>query len=190
MLYYRLSRCAKSKMDCPAIPVGPIYDTKDLLLHRLVRVDGKDELMLKGISPHLSPELLKTLYEMGHADEILLADAHFPGHTLGRRVLRADGIHISQLLHAILPLFELEQSEDALTMMQPDRGDAMNSDVEADFLTVVRKYSARSAPPARIARQAFYERAKGAYVVVMTGELRAYGNLILKKGVTPVTATS
>jgi L-fucose mutarotase len=89
--------------------------------------------MLKGISPYLSPDLLKSLHEMGHGDELLLADAHFPGHTLGRRVLRVDGIDISQLLHAILPLFELEQSDDALTMMQPDGRDPMNSDVEADF---------------------------------------------------------
>lgn len=146
--------------------------------------------MLKGISPYLSPELLKTLYEMGHGDELLLADAHFPGYTLGRRVLRADGIQTSQLLHAILPLFELEGSDDALTMMQPDGGDPMNSDVESDFLGVVRKYSARPAAAARIAREAFYERSRVAYAVVMTGELRAYGNLILKKGVTPVTATS
>ena len=58
--------------------------------------------MLKGISPYLSPDLLKTLYEMGHGDELLLADVHFPGHTLGRRVVRADGLNISQLLDAIL----------------------------------------------------------------------------------------
>jgi L-fucose mutarotase len=140
--------------------------------------------MLKGISPYLSPELLKTLAEMGHGDELLLADAHFPGHTLGRRVVRADGLNVSQLLDAILPLFELEKTEDALAMMQRDDS-AVNDAVEADFLRVVRKHAERPAPAARIARAAFYERAKAAYVVVMTGELRAYGNLILKKGVTP-----
>ena len=76
--------------------------------------------MLKGISPLLSPELLKTMYEMGHGDELLLADAHFPGHTLGRRVVRADGLNISQLLDAILPLFALENAADAVAMMPPD----------------------------------------------------------------------
>lgn len=141
--------------------------------------------MLKGISPYLSPELLKILHEMGHGDEILLADAHFPGHTLGRRVVRADGLNVSQLLDAILPLFELEKADDALAMMQRD-DNAMNDEVEADFLTAVRRHAARTSPAARIARAAFYERAKGAYCVVMTGELRAYGNVILKKGVTPV----
>jgi len=142
--------------------------------------------MLKGISPYLSPELLKVLHEMGHGDELVLADAHFPGHTLGRRVVRADGLNISQLLDAILPLFELEKAEDALAMMQPDGGDPLNAEVEADFLRAVRRHAARTSPAARIAREAFYERAKSAYVVVMTGELRAYGNVILKKGVTPV----
>jgi L-fucose mutarotase len=142
--------------------------------------------MLKGISPCLSPELLKTLHEMGHADEIVLADAHFPGHTIGRRVVRADGLNVSQLLDAILPLFELECTEDALVMMQPDGGDSMNSDVEADFMAVVHRHASRTAPPVRVARRDFYERAKAAYCVVMTGELRAYGNLILTKGVTPV----
>jgi L-fucose mutarotase len=144
--------------------------------------------MLKGISPYLSPDLLKTLYEMGHGDELLLADAHFPGHTLGRRVLRADGINIPQLLNAILPLFELDQAADALTMMQPDATDAMNHAVETDFLEAVRRHISRSAPPLRIGRVAFYERAKAAYAVVMTGEVRPYGNLILKKGVTPLSS--
>lgn len=144
--------------------------------------------MLKGISPYLSPDLLKTLYEMGHGDELLLADAHFPGHTLGLRVVRADGLNIPQLLGAILPLFELDRAADALTMMQPDAGDPMNDAVEADFLEAARKYVSRAAPPVRVERLAFYERAKATYAVVMTGEVRAYGNLILKKGVTPTSS--
>src|ERR1700722_13647201 len=146
--------------------------------------------MLKGISPYLSPDLLKLLYEMGHGDEILLADAHFPGHSFGRRVLRADGLTIPQLLGGILPLFELDSPIDALVMMQPDPGEPMNHDVEADFLQAARRHVAGVAMPQRVARQAFYERAKSAYAVVMTGETRAYGNLILRKGVTPLASAS
>jgi L-fucose mutarotase len=146
--------------------------------------------MLKGISPYLSPDLLKLLYEMGHGDEILLADAHFPGHSFGRRVLRADGLAIPQLLDGILPLFELDSPVDALVMMQPSPGDPMNHDVEADFLRAVRRHVAGVAAPLRLTREAFYERAKAAYAVVMTGETRAYGNLILRKGVTPLTSAS
>jgi L-fucose mutarotase len=63
----------------------------------------------------------------------------------------------------------------------------MNHDVEADFLQAARPHVAGVAAPLRLPRQAFYERAKAAYAVVMTGETRAYGNLILRKGVTPLT---
>lgn len=64
--------------------------------------------MLKGISRYISPELLVVLHKMGHGDEIVLADAHFPGHSIGPDVLRADGISVTELLDGILPLFELE----------------------------------------------------------------------------------
>ena len=64
--------------------------------------------MLKGISPLLSPELLVTLYRMWHGDEIVLADAHFPGHSCNKLVIRADGLVIEPLLVAILPRFELD----------------------------------------------------------------------------------
>lgn len=143
--------------------------------------------MLKGISPLLSPDLLKTLCEMGHGDELLLADVHFPGHTLGKRVLRADGLIIPQLLDAILPLFELDKHASALIMMQPDPGDTPDPTVEADFLCAARRHSPEASPLTSIARQAFYDRARSAYAVLITGELRAYGNLILRKGVTPIT---
>jgi L-fucose mutarotase len=65
--------------------------------------------MLKGISPLISPAILEVLARMGHGDEIILADAHFPGETFNQRVLRADGLRIPALLEAILPLFELDQ---------------------------------------------------------------------------------
>ncbi|HYK35059.1 L-fucose mutarotase [Alloacidobacterium sp.] len=142
--------------------------------------------MLKGISPLLSPDLLKMLCEMGHGDEILLADAHFPGHTLGKHVLRADGLTIPQLLDAILPLLVLDEHANPLIMMQPDAGDSADPTVEADFLSAARRLAPEVSAIIRIPRPAFYDRAKSAYAVVITGELRAYGNLILRKGVTPI----
>ena len=54
--------------------------------------------MLKNISPLFSPELLATIYRMGHGDEIVLADAHFPGHSMNNNVIRADGLQIEDLL--------------------------------------------------------------------------------------------
>ena len=142
--------------------------------------------MLKGISKFISPELLAVLHRMGHGDEILLADAHFPGHSSGPEVVRADGITVTQLLEGILPLFELDSYAPPLMMMQAVPGDALDPKVESDYMAVVRKQVPNAAAPQRVERFAFYERAQKAFAIVMTGELRKYGNLLLKKGVTPV----
>lgn len=139
--------------------------------------------MLQGISPLISPELLKILCEMGHGDEIVLADSNFPGASIGKRLVRADGLPIKVLLEAILPLFVLDRYADPLLMMQVVQGDKLDPAVEADYMQVVRRYQPDAAAPVRIERNAFYERARDAFCVVMTGELRVYGNLILKKGV-------
>ena len=142
--------------------------------------------MLKGISPVLSPGLLAVLCEMGHGDEIVLADAHFPGHTMNKRVLRADGIGIGALLDGILPLFELDSYAPPLVMMAAVAGDELDASVEAAYRAVIDKHAAGVVAIERIDRFAFYERAKSGYAVVMTGETAKYGNILLKKGVTPV----
>lgn len=144
--------------------------------------------MLKGISPLLSPDLLGALYRMGHGDEIILADAHFPGETCNKNVLRADGLRIADLLNAVLPLFVLDPYvPDPVLMMAPVPGD----ELDAALLAAYRKTLAQHAPDAPaiqfIDRFPFYERARSAYAVVMTGETAKYGNIILKKGVTPLS---
>ena len=139
--------------------------------------------MLKGISPAVSPDLLKILCEMGHGDEIVLADSNFPGASIGKRLIRADGLPIKTILEAILPLFVLDRYADPLIMMQAVSGDKLDPAVEADYMQVVRRHQPDAAAPVRVERNAFYERASHAFCVVMTGELRVYGNLILKKGV-------
>ena len=91
--------------------------------------------MLKGISHLISPALLEVLARMGHGDEIVLADAHFPGETCNARVLRADGLRVPDLLEAILPLFELDAYVDApLIMMAAVEGDTLDPDVEESYM--------------------------------------------------------
>jgi L-fucose mutarotase len=142
--------------------------------------------MLKGISPLLSPELLATLCRMGHGDEIVLADAHFPGESLGPRVIRADGLQIPALLDAILPLYELDSYVDApVAMMAAVEGDRLDPEVERAYRRAIDRHAPKTPPIARIERFAFYERARKAFAVVMTGETAKYGNIILRKGVTP-----
>ena len=140
--------------------------------------------MLKGISPLISPELLATLSRMGHGDELVLADAHFPGETFNNRVLRADGIRIPDLLDAILPIWELDQYDNEhLVMMTAVEGDSLDPQVEADYLVPINKHAPDHQPITRIDRFAFYDRAKKAFAVLMTGETAKYGNVIIKKGV-------
>ena len=141
--------------------------------------------MLKGIHPAIGPELLKILAEMGHGDEIILADAHFPGHSFNDQVLRIDGVKITTLLDGILPLFELDSYDDPLIMMQAVEGDSLDPSVESSYRDEIQKHVSDAPEVIRIGRFEFYERAKKAAAVVMTGETAKYGNIILKKGVTP-----
>lgn len=143
--------------------------------------------MLKGISPLISPDLLSVMARMGHGDELVLADAHFPGESTGKRIVRADGLHIADLLEAIMPLFELDSYvPHPLIMMEPVPGDNLDPAVEASYMERIGKMVPDVPPVKRIDRFAFYERAAKAFAVVMTGEISKYGNIILVKGVTTI----
>ncbi len=143
--------------------------------------------MLKNIAACISPDLLKILAEMGHGDEIVLADAHFPAHSMNARVVRADGVLITKLLAGILPLFELDSYADPLVMMAAVKGDKLDPQLEIRYMEVVRQFVPNARPPVQIDRQAFYERVQKSFAVVVTGETGKYGNILLKKGVTPAS---
>lgn len=143
--------------------------------------------MLKGISPLISPRLLETMARMGHGDELVLADAHFPGESVNNRIIRADGLRIPDLLEAILPLFELDSYvPHPLIMMAAVEGDTLDPQVEKSYRKSIIKINPDVPAIERIDRFAFYERAKNAFAVVMTGETAKYGNIMLAKGVTPI----
>ncbi len=142
--------------------------------------------MLKGISPLISPELLATLARMGHGDEIIFADAHFPAESFNKHVIRADGLKIADLLAAILPLFELDSYVPSpIVMMAAVEGDELDPTVEEAYLDSIKITNPNVPPIKRINRFDFYDRTKSAFAVVMTGETAKYGNVLLKKGVTP-----
>jgi len=143
--------------------------------------------MLTGISPLLLPELLATLSRMGHGDEIALADAHFPAESLNAQVLRSDGLRIADLLEAALPLFALDSSvPDPVLMMAPVAGDAADPDVHARYRAAIERHHPGAPKTAFLSRRDFYARARQALAVVVTGETAQYGNILMKKGVTPV----
>ena len=140
--------------------------------------------MLRGIDPILSPDLLHTLAAMGHGDEIVIADANFPGTSMGQRLVRSDGVSASDMLRAVLSLMPLDTFVDdpAVTMQVVGDPDAVPEAVR-DFQNIVNEVADTPVPLTGIERHAFYDRAKAAFAVIQTGETRLYGNIILKKGV-------
>lgn len=138
--------------------------------------------MLKGVPGVISPELLKILSEMGHGDEIVLADANFPSASIARNLVRADGIELAELLSAVLDLFPLDQYDDEhFVLMQKCEGDTADTSAWDDY----KKVLSQKCPDSKVTfceRFDYYERAKNAYAVVATGEKRQYANVILKKG--------
>ncbi len=140
--------------------------------------------MLKGISPLISPDLLKVLAEMGHGDEIIIGDANFPAASMGERCVRCDGHEVPPLLDAILQLFPLDTFVEAPVALMAVVPGTRTDDppVWAEFRKIVEKHQ----PGTKfefVERFAFYDRARAAFATVQTGESALYGNVILKKGV-------
>ena len=123
---------------------------------------------------------------MGHGDEIILADAHFPSESFGPPCLRADGLMITDLLSAILPLFALDDYVDnPVSMMSPVVGDKVNPNVEDNYLNIIQAHSKKEIVINKIDRFDFYKKSKSVFAIVATGDTEKYANIILKKGVTP-----
>ena len=140
--------------------------------------------MLKNIPKILSPELLKTLMEMGHGDEIVIADGNFPSETIGQRVIRCDGHGVPELLDAIMQLFPLDSyPEKPVMLMEVVPGDPVVPTIWDKYKEIINRYEPENCKIEMIERFAFYERAKTAFAVVATGEEAIYANIILKKGV-------
>ena len=139
--------------------------------------------MLKTIPPILSPELLKVLMEMGHGDEIVLADANFPAASMARRLVRCDGHNIPELLDAVLQFLPLDTYVDMpVALMAVVPGDTFEPKIW-DVYSVTVERRERAVELELMERFAFYDRAREAYAIVATGERSLYANIILKKGV-------
>ena len=140
--------------------------------------------MLKGISSLLSPELLKIIAEMGHGDELVIADGNFPSAAMARRLVRADGHGVPQLLDAILALFPLDSFvERPAALMSVVPGDPTKPTIWEEFRSIVRKHEPGFKDFEMVERFAFYARAREAFAVLASGETALYANVILKKGV-------
>ena len=139
--------------------------------------------MLKGIPKYLSPELLKILIEMGHGDEIVIADGNFPSVSNAKRIVRADGLDVPPLLESVLQVFPLDNYVDCpVTLMDVVPGDAVVPVIWDVYREIVASHDSK-AKITKIGRFEFYERAKNAYAIVATSEAALYANVILCKGV-------
>jgi len=138
--------------------------------------------MLKNIPPILSPELLKIMAEMGHGDELVLADANFPAAALARNLVRADGHGIPEMLDAMLLFLPLDTFVECSVALM-DTGDKnVRPPIWQEYSKcILRREGDRHVE--LVERFEFYDRAKKAYAVVATGETELYANVILKKGV-------
>jgi len=140
--------------------------------------------MLKGIHPLLTPDLLHALAAMGHGDTIAIVDANFPSAGVGRRVIPVPGASAPEVLHAVLSVLPIDTaaSPPAYTMEVVGDADAVPEPV-GDFAAVFTEHALAECEIGRLERNAFYERARTAFAVVATGEIRPYGNILLVKGV-------
>ena len=143
--------------------------------------------MLKDISPLISPELLKALAQMGHGDELVIADGNFPCHSVGKDaiVIRADGHGVPEILDAVLKLIPLDTyTEKPVALMEVVKGDTCGTpEIWSTYEEILNKYEPDHHDIDYTERFAFYDRAKGAYLIIATGEKAIYANILLKKGV-------
>lgn len=136
--------------------------------------------MLKRIDKLLTGDILKILCDMGHGDELVIADANFPAETCAKRLVRMPGIDGVRALEAVLSVFPLDTYSDPVFLMDLTDEDKLRMDKPEIWTNY---HDAVVVEPKKLERFEFYERAKKAYAVIQTGEERQYGNLILVKGV-------
>ena len=142
--------------------------------------------MMKGVTAILSPQLLKVLCEMGHGDEIVIADGNFPAESMGKDavVIRADGHGVPEILDAVLKMIPLDQYvERPAALMEVVPGDDCVPVIWEQYRALLEDNGEDPARIEMMERFAFYERAKKAYAIIATGESAIYANILLKKGV-------
>ena len=143
--------------------------------------------MLKGIDPLLTPELLMHLSAMGHGEWVAVVDANFTADFLshGKPVVRLPGnslARVSQAVLSVIPLAE-DVAQPAAYMRvchQPDTHRTPAHQAVVDCL------GSEGVPEQRVEaveRFAFYDKIKGASLIVQSGEATAYGNAMFCKGV-------
>jgi L-fucose mutarotase len=140
--------------------------------------------MLKGLDPLLTPELLHALAAMGHGDELALVDRNFPAAATAQRLVQLPAADTAAAARAILSLLPLDTFvEEPVVRMQVVGDPEEVTPVQQELARLAAEVEGRPIAMGSAERYAFYERARGAFVTVATGETAPYGCFLLKKGV-------
>ena len=140
--------------------------------------------MLINIDPILSPEILKTMREMGHGDRLVISDINYPAHSNHNRVHRLDGLDMTTVMKSVLSVFPLDSFVDsAVHRMEVDNQPKKLTQTHKEFIKIVKKVSGKNWKVGSIEREEFYTIAKKAYCIVSTSDARPFGCFILTKGV-------
>lgn len=140
--------------------------------------------MLYGIPEIISPELLKILMEMGHGDEIIIADGNFPAASHAQRLVRCEGHNVPEILEAVMYLFPLDTFvEEPIALMEVIPGDHVVPARWDQYSLIINEYFDGFNGFEYVERFDFYNRTKKAYAVIATSDKEQYANIILKKGI-------
>jgi len=134
--------------------------------------------MLVGIDPLLRGDLLAALDQMGHGDVLVIADANFPGRRLADQVINVQGADAPRVMRAVASVFPVDDGAPISLMVSPTGRLPVQ-----DELVLAAGGEGHGLGVVELDRFAFYEAASEARVVLITGELRSYGNVLLRKGV-------
>lgn len=140
--------------------------------------------MLFNIPSIITPELLYAMRAMGHGDELLITDANFPATSHGQKCIPLSGVDSSEALAAILTLLPIDTfvENPFVTMETVDHPEKTPPAVE-DFTQIIKQKTEFPSSPKGLERFEFYERAKKAFVIIQTSDIRPYANIFIKKGV-------
>jgi L-fucose mutarotase len=139
--------------------------------------------MLKGINPILGPELLKVLRAMGHGDDIAIVDGNYPADTDAKRLIRMDGLGVTEIMDAILSVMPLDEMVPEAcwrpaAYLDPKRVEPIFKEFDA----IVAKHEPKQKVHVLVGAD-FYNKVKSSYALIATTERRLYGNIVMKKGV-------
>jgi L-fucose mutarotase len=140
--------------------------------------------MLKNIPPIITPDLMKTMMEMGHGDELIIADGNYPSFSQNVKTISMDGHGVEVILDAILGFFPLDTYvKNPIALMRVMDGDPTVPKIWDSYYKIFKKYGYNKSLIYNIDRFDFYDRSKRSFAIISTSEKELYANILLKKGV-------